>query len=272
VPPTKYAAIHRAVLDACDALDGVKDGLISNPPQCHFDPAVLTCRGEDNSACLTPRQVETVRRLMSPLRDPTDGAELFPGWEPGNELAWGAVIAGPEPNSLMLDHYRYVVFKNPAWEWKTFDVHRDISLAQKADDGTVDVGSPDVRRFLRRGGKLLLYHGWSDMLVPPRASVNKFEHIIETMSDPSKTSQSVRLFMVPGMGHCSGGEGPSEFDKVGPLEQWVEQGRAPERIVASHLKNGQVDRTRPLCPYPQLARYTGTGNTDDAANFVCKDQ
>lgn len=268
VPVEKHAAIHRAVIEACDAVDGLKDGLISNPPKCRFDPSALVCRGEeDRPTCLTARQVETVKAVMAPLRD-RSGSELFPGWEPGAELGWRALIGGPEPTPLAIDHYRYVVFKNPAWDWKTFNAQRDIAVA--LEDRTVDVPEPDIAAFVKRGGKIVMYHGWSDPLVPPRASVNKFVRVQQMLDGADAAAKSVRLFMVPGMGHCGGGDGPNSFDTIGALEQWVENGNAPAQIVASHRTNGRVDRTRPLCPYPQVAQYKGAGNPDEAANFVCR--
>jgi len=271
IPVEKHAVVHRAVLEACDALDGLKDGLIADPRKCRFDPSVLTCRGEEGPGCLTARQIATVRTLMSPLRDKA-GVAIFPGWEPGSELGWRGVIAGPEPTSLTLDNYKYVVFKNPAWDWRTFDAERDIAAAWKADDdGIVDVREPEVARFVGRGGKMLMYHGWSDPLVPPAASIDKFVHIQQALGGAAKAGQSVRLFMAPGMGHCAGGEGPNTFDAIGALEAWVERGTPPSRIVASHLANGRVDRTRPLCPYPQVATYSGAGNPDTDASFTCRE-
>jgi len=249
----------------------VKDGLISDPERCHFDPSVLACHGDDGPTCLTARQVETAKTLMSPLRQSGSGAEIFPGWEPGAELGWRAIIGGPVPTTLSTDHYRYVVFNNPTWDWKTFDAERDIALALKADDHeTVDVIQPDITRFAARGGKMLMYHGWTDPLVPPRASINKLVQLQQNLGGADKATQSVRLFMVPGMGHCGGGEGPNAFDMIGALERWVEHRGAPTHIIASHVNERRVDRTRPLCPYPQFARYTGSGSIDDASNFVCR--
>jgi feruloyl esterase len=261
VPPEKYPLIHAAVLEQCDAADGLKDGLLSDPATCRFDPARLDF--------LTPRQIQTVRAILSPAKTAT-GEEIFPGYVPGAELGWAAIIGGPEPSSLALDQYRYVVFKDPAWDWHTFDLDRDVAIADKVDNGTINAIDPDITPFTRHGGKLLMYHGWSDPLVAPGTSVNYYNSVVKAMGGPSKTTGSVRLFMVPGMGHCGGGEGPNTFDMVSALEQWVEQGKAPDRIVASRVTSGKVERTRPLCPYPQVAVHTGSGSTDEAANFVCK--
>ena len=129
---------------------------------------------------------------------------------------------------------------------------------------------PNLKAFFSHDGKLLIYHGWSDPNVPTLNTIKYYKSVVETMGGAAKASNNVRLFLEPGMGHCGGGEGPNVFDKVGALEQWVEQGKAPEKMIASHSTDGKVDRTRPLCPYPQVAKYKGTGSIDDAANFVCK--
>ncbi len=270
IPANKFPVIHQAVLNACDALDGLKDGLIDDPTRCHFAPKTIECKGGDGPACLTPAQVQAVSVVMSPARDRKTGAELFPGFEAGNELGWGRMLGGPDPYATALDQFKYIVFKNPNWDWRTFDLERDVATADQASQGTLSSIDPDLTVFARRGGKLLMYHGWSDQDIAPRASVNYYKRTVDATKPPANAQQWVRLFMVPGMGHCSGGEGPNTFDMVSALEPWVESGKAPDRIVASHSTAGKVDRTRPLCPYPQVARYTGTGSIDEAANFVCK--
>jgi Tannase and feruloyl esterase len=278
VPPAMYPVIHKAVVDKCDALDGVKDGLISNPPACKFDPSVLACGtggggeagGASGSGCLTAPQVEAVGKMMSPLKNPRTGEEIFPGWEPGSELGWGVLATGPDPVAVTLDHFKYVVFADPKWDWRTFDVERDLARAVKVDNNTVNAIDPNLTRFQSRGGKLLLYHGWSDPNVAPQATIRYYDSVVKAMGGAQKTSDWMRLFMVPGMGHCGGGEGPNSFDMVTTLEQWVEKGAAPSRIVASRVSDGKVERARPLCPYPQVAIYNGSGSTDDAANFSCR--
>jgi feruloyl esterase len=269
IPPAKYPAIHRAVLEACDGLDGLRDGLINDPPSCRFDPQPLLCKGGDGPDCLTARQVETARTIMSPAKT-SRGEEIFPGYAPGTELGWGVLVGGPNPAALALDHYRFVVFKDPDWDWRTFDIDRDAAIAERVDAGTINVTNPNIQPFVGRGGKLLMYHGWADQMVAPLASVNYYNSVVKALGGPSKTAASVRLFMAPGMGHCRGGTGPDTFDALAALERWVENGEPPDRINASHSTNGTVDRTRPLCPYPQVATYKGSGGIDDAANFVCK--
>ena len=269
IPPEKYPMIHNAVLQACDAFDGVRDGVIEDPRQCHFDPKVLACKGGDGPMCLTSAQVETAQALYSPVTNPkTSAVAFFALLQPGSELGWN-VLAGPEPLGLSVDAFKYVVYKDPNWDWHHFDAATDIDLAVKQDNGLLSRTDPNLKPFFARGGKLLMYHGWADPQVTPLNAVNYFNDVIRTVGKDA-AGKSVALYMVPGMNHCQGGPGTDTFDKMGAIEQWVAKGTAPDTILASHLTNGAVDRTRPLCPYPQVAAYEGTGSTDDAANFACK--
>jgi feruloyl esterase len=268
IPPTKYPVIHDAVLQACDALDGVKDGVIENPARCHFDPSVLACKGVDGPKCLTPPQVETARALYAPVKDPETGMELLPALlQPGSELGW-ATLAGPEPLGNALEAFKYLVFKDSNWDWRRFK-SSDVDLALRLDNGLLDFTEPNLKPFFDRGGKLLMYHGWADPQVTPLGSVNYFNDVVEELGT-GVVGKSIELYMVPGMNHCQGGPGTDAFDKMAAIEQWVAKGAAPDQIVASHRKAGTVDRTRPLCPYGEGAAYKGIGSTDDAANFVCK--
>lgn len=265
--PSQYPLIHGAVLAQCDATDGLKDGLIEDPAKCRFDPKTIVCKSTDDlsneASCLTPRQAMTVRALLASARTPK-GKQIFPGYAPGSELGWGLLIGGPDPYSVPLDQYRYIVFSDPNWDWRTFELERDLEAAEKAGAGALSAVNPDLTAFTNRGGKLLMYHGWADQDVPPQASINFYNAM------PRSALDAVRLFMVPGMNHCAGGEGPNTFDMVGALEQWVEGQKAPTRILASHSADGKIDRTRPLCAYPQTAHYRGSGDINDAENFVCK--
>ncbi len=267
IPPSKYAMIHKAVLDACDALDGLKDGLIGDPTRCHFDPKVLACKGADGPSCLTAAQVETAQRIYSPAKNPRTGQEIYPGLEPGSELGW-AIHAGPEPLSYALDGFKYVTFNNPEWDYRSFNLDSDVALADKADDGATSAMDPNLKAFLGRGGKLLMYHGWSDPNVSPLNTIHYYQSVLKTMDGAA--ADSIRLFMFPGMGHCGGGEGPNTFDAMGALANWIQKGQAPEQVLASHRANGAVDRTRPVCAYPKIAVYKGAGSVDEAANFVCQ--
>jgi feruloyl esterase len=268
IPPEKYPMIHAAVLDACDALDGVKDGVLEDPSRCRFDPKVLQCQGADAPTCLTKPQVETAQTLYAPVKHPKTGAVLFPALlERGSELGW-ATLAGPQPIGTALDAFKYVVFKDAAWDWRRFNAATDVALAEKIDNGVINSDVVNLKPFFARGGKLLMYHGWSDQQVAASNSVDYFNKVTRT-AGKTAIGKSIQLYMVPGMGHCAGGPGTDTFDKVDAIEQWVATGRAPESIVAAHLTDGKVDRKRPLCPYGKVAKWKGSGNTDDAANFVC---
>jgi len=257
------------LLKACDALDGVKDGVIENPTVCHFDPKVLVCKGADSPNCLTAAQAQTARAVYSPVKNPKTGAELMPSLlQPGSELGW-SILAGPEPIRYATETFQYLVFKDANWDWHRFNPPTDIDLALKADNGLLEFTEPNLKPFFDRGGKLLMYHGWADPQVTPMNSINYFNDVIRKLG-PGVVGKFIELYMVPGMNHCGGGPGTDTFDKMAAIEQWVADGTAPKQILASHLINGTVDRTRPLCPYPQVAAYKGTGNTDDAANFICK--
>ena len=195
---------------------------------------------------------------------------MFNSLVPGTELGWGVQAAGPDPSANIYDQFRYVVYKDPNWNWRTFDWDKGIELSEKPENLVMNATDPNLKQFFAHNGKLLLYHGWADTNVPTLNTIKYYDSVLKTMGGPSKTSNNVRLFLEPGMGHCGGGEGPNVFDKVATLEQWVEKGKAPEQIIASHSASGKVDRTRPLCPYPQVAQYKGSSSIDDAANFVCK--
>ena len=286
VPPERFGLIHRAALSSCDTRDGVEDGAIEDPRRCAFDPAVLVCAEPDPRApvdsggdpdhpddavdgdrpeCLTSAQVESVRRMYAAATHPQTGEEIFPGLEPGSEQGWSELAARL---TMADEYYKHVVFEDPDWDFNARDVDETIALAEAADRGVLNADDPDVGAFVDRGGKLLMWHGWSDGTIPPRSTIDYLERVQSTLAND--TRESVRLFMAPGVGHCGGGAGPASFDMLTALERWVEEGAAAERIVASRVEGGEVVRTRPLCPYPQVARYTSSGSTDDEANFVCR--
>jgi feruloyl esterase len=268
LPPEKLAVLHKAVLAACDANDGVKDGLLNDPTRCHFDPKTIVCQGEDQPNCLKPAQAAAVAAIYAGPKNPKTGQEIFPTFEPGSELGWG-LLAGKEAASVAADSFTYVVYKNPAWDWHSMNLDSDVVKIEKTYADLIDATDPNLKPFFAHKGKLLMYHGWSDQAIAPRNSVNYYTSVVKNLGGEKKASDSLRLFMAPAMAHCGGGEGPNSFDQVGAIQQWVEQGKAPEQMIASHSDKGAVDRTRPLCPYPQVARYKGTGSTDDAANFTC---
>jgi feruloyl esterase len=269
IPPAKYPIIHRAAVAACDALDGLKDGLISDPTKCTFDPAVLLCKDGDAPDCLTAPQVAAAKEFYSPPLNSRTGQALSARLTPGTELGWGGNAAGPDPNANILDHYRYVVYKDPKWDWKTFNFDSDVVRSELPENNVMNATDPNLQSFFAHGGKLLLYQGWSDPRVPALQTIDYYESVVKAVGGSAKASNSIRLFIAPGMDHCSGGDGPNVFDKIDALDEWVSQGKAPDELIASHLTAGKVDRTRPLCPFPQVAKYKGTGSIDEAANFVC---
>lgn len=268
IPPGKFPMIHSAVLDACDALDGVRDGVIENPPQCHFDYAKLACKGADGPDCLTQGQVESAKALTSPMKDTRTGTVIDERhlW-PGSELGW-ATLGGASPLGLSVSGLANILYKDPNWDWRTFEIARGYEEAAKADGGALFSGDPNLKPFFDHGGKLLMYHGWTDQQVTPQMSTIYYDKVLKTVGKDA-AAKGIALFMVPGMNHCQGGAGTDTFDKMGAIEQWVASGSAPKQIVASHLTAGKVDRTRPLCPFPQVAKYKGAGSTDEAANFAC---
>lgn len=266
---TQTQLLHRAVVQTCDALDGLKDGLIDDPTRCMFDPAVLQCKGSDGAACLTTAQVETARLMYSAAVNPRTKREIT-GLAPGSELGWTQTGWTASARATGLDQFRFIVFNDPGWDVQKFNFDADIVRAEETDDNTINALEPNLKPFIDRGGKLIQYHGWSDPQISPGNSTQYYTRVLDVFGGAARIQNTYRLFMAPGMGHCGGGEGPSAFDMVSALEQWVEHGKAPDQIIASHSTNGLVDRTRPLCPYPQSAVYKGTGSTDEAANFACK--
>ena len=291
IPARKLPAIQAAALSACDALDGVKDGLIENPVRCHFEPAAMLCRGPESDSCLTATQVETLTKIYTGPRN-SKGEQVFPGYSPGGEAepgGWAAWITGGEPQQAAMfffgtHFFQSMVYADPAWDFRTFQVDRDTKTADDKMARILNATDADLKRFKERGGKLILYHGWSDAAIPAQSTIDYYQAVVSKMGARDSAS-FVRLFMVPGMQHCGGGSGPNTFgagaaegdaqhDMGRALEHWVEDGVAPEQIVATGYKSRSdpasgVARTRPLCAYPQIARWKGSGSTDDAASFVC---
>jgi feruloyl esterase len=268
IPPEKYPAIHDAALQACDAADGVKDGVIDSPLRCKFDPGVLACKGADSASCLTSEQVESARAMYAPVTDPNTGRTFFPPLLlPGSELSWN-ILGSREPYATAAESLKYVVFKDPSWDAKRFNLAVDADRAVRMDGNVIGLADPNLRPFFSRGGKLLMYQGWADPQMPTMNSVTYFTSVVKEVG-ASAVGTSIQLYMVPGMGHCQGGPGTDRFDKMAAIERWVATGKAPAFLPASHVTDGKVDRTRPVCPYGQAARWNGSGSTDDAANFTC---
>ena len=287
VTPAKLALVADRVMAKCDAIDGLKDGLIDDPRKCNFDPRrdVPACAaGADSADCLTPAQAEAIEKVYSgPV---SNGKSIFPGYMPGSEAVmqglfgggtgsgWLNVIAATQPDAKPADFnlaentMRYLVFTppKPDYDYRTFDFGRDPHLLD-AWSKQADAKDPDLSKFRKRGGKLLMTYGWADSILQPMAGVNYYEQAV-AKNGPA-TSDFFRLFMIPGMAHCGGGIGPDRHDPVTAMIGWVEKDKAPASMVASRVVDNKVVRTRPLCAYPQVARYSGQGSIDDATNFRC---
>lgn len=261
----KLETLHNAVLAQCDAMDGVKDGIVSEPRKCKFDPSVLLCKGADTDSCLTQEQVEGAKLVYAAARK-KDGTYIFPGKEPGSELVWSQLNPAKAPISLILGTFQVATYQDANWDWHNYNLDRDVAAADEKF-GYVNAGY-DLSAFKARGGKLLLYHGWTDTAISPGNTIDYYENVLKKMGP--KQESWMRLYMVPGMNHCQGGAGPDQFNKMGVVERWREGGTEPEAIIAEHVSGNTVDMTRPLCPYPQVAVYKGVGSTTDAASFTCR--
>jgi len=293
IPPAKIIALSGAVIAACDKLDGVSDGILNDPRQCHFDPTTMLCKaGEDTDSCLTAAQAAALKKIYAGPRD-AHGHEVFPGYLPGAEDGpggWRLWIMGAAPaKSLMaffgLGYFSNMVYEKADWDYKTFVIDAGLKAADDKTATALNAVDADLSSFKARGGKLVLYHGWNDPAIPSLNTVNYYQSVIAKMGQ-SNADSFVRLYMVPGMQHCDNGPGADAFGQVGQLtfddpqrsvdaslEQWVEKGTAPATIIATKYgadEHHKVTMTRPLCAYPQAAKYKGSGDTNDAANFVCE--
>jgi feruloyl esterase len=287
VTAAKMVLVADRVMAKCDAIDGLRDGLIDDPRRCNFSAArdVPSCSaGTDGPDCLTGAQAAAIAKVYGgPV---SNGKPFFPGFMPGSEAVqpnlfgggsgsgWMNVIVSPTPDGKPADFglaentMRYLVHKppKPDWDYKAFDYDRDIGMLDEWSK-QADAKDPDLSKFRKRGGKLLMTYGWADAILQPMMGVHYYEQALA--KNGPDTTDFFRLFMVPGMGHCSGGIGPDLHDPMTAIINWVEKGQAPASIQASRVVDSQVVRTRPLCPYPQVARYTGQGSIDDIASFRC---
>jgi feruloyl esterase len=269
----KFQMIHDAVLKQCDGKDGVVDGLIQDPMVCNFDPNTLLCKNGDADTCLTAQQIDSLNKIAQGAVSPTTGKNFYPGWPMATRQFPGPVLGnkqGADPQGDAIDTFR-VLFQDANWDYHTMDFDKDIAKSDKMGEGLMNAtDQTKIKPIFDKGGKILLYHGWADPNITPLISVQYYNSAVESNGGLAKTYNEIRLFMVPGMGHCGGGDGPNAFDKLDVISDWVEKGKAPDSIIATHTNSqGFVDRTRPLCPYPQVAKYKGSGNINDAENFVC---
>lgn len=292
IPASKLAAITHGVNDACDASDGVTDGIINDPRQCHFDPAILLCKAADSDSCLTPPQVTTLKKLYADATT-SNGRKIYPGFLPGAEAGgngWATWITGSAPGKSLsfafgTGFFADMVFEKADWDIMHADVDQAVAAADEKLARILNATDPNLAAFKSRGGKLILYHGWNDPAIPALSTIDYYDSVVASMGRRDADA-FVRLFMVPGMQHCGGGPGPDSFGVSGSsvppdgqhniqiaIEQWVENGSAPSMLIAakntSNDPSGAAKMTRPLCAYPQIAKYKGTGDTNSAASFVC---
>lgn len=293
IPAAKIPAIAAAVMDKCDALDGVKDGVIADPSKCHFDPAVLQCKGRDSNACLTAPQVVALKKIYAGPAN--SSGQIFPGIFPGSEGGpggWGLWIVGAQPGrslnySFGVGALAKMVYQDPKWDFRRFNFDRDVAFLDDKLGPVRNAIDADLKSFRDRGGKLILYHGWADPDISPLSTVNYYDNVIARMGEKS-VDDFMRVYLAPGMQHCGGGAGATVLGAVpetgaepqrgiqAAMERWVEKGTAPGEVIATKYKNplnpqSGVAETRPICAYPKVARYKGRGSTDDAVNFTCAD-
>lgn len=293
IPQVKIGPLATAVDAACDKLDGVADGILNDPRQCHFDPASIECKqGDSQDTCLTAEQVAALKVIYGGLHDAT-GKQIFPGYLPGAEggfNGWGSWITGPAPEKSAMaafgkGYFTDMVFDNKDWTFKSFNLATDFETARQKTAVALDSTNPDLSAFHSHGGKLILYHGWNDPAIPALSTVNYYDEVISKMGR-NNVDSFVRLYMLPGMQHCGGGPGPDTFGQSMSsalddpqhniriaLENWVEKGTAPTSLIASKMGTGTSQNitvmTRPMCPYPASAQYKGSGDTNSAENFAC---
>lgn len=260
----KVDMLHKSVMERCDAIDGVKDGIISHMDKCRFDFATLLCKGVSAATCLTDAELKTVNIVYGDVKTKK------------GELVWTGYPLGTEPGSLrtvptgpggVWDVIRILGHQDKDYDWHGFDLDKELAIADKAG---IDVLTYDLSAFKKHGGKLFLYHGLADSTIPFGHTVDYYNQVLKTMG--KNQDDWFKLYLEPGMGHCSGGPGPDQFNKMGVIERWREANQAPDTVIASHVTGSTVDMTRPLCAYPKVPVYSGTGSTNDAANFSCKAQ
>jgi feruloyl esterase len=269
IPEPKWTMIHNAVLDACDMIDGIKDRVIADPRQCPFNPDTLLCKGAEADNCLTAPQVEALKATYKGPVNPRTGEVIFPGPVLGGELPVFE-FANPDvpmrPAALL---YKALVFGDPDWDFRTLDFDKDVQLAIQKVAPAIETAPADLRAYFDRGGRLLYWDGWNDFNNPYYWM--DYHAGLQKLLGAEKVAKSFQMYFVPGMQHCSGGEGCDSFDKLGAITEWVTTGRPPARILSSHIENGIVTNTRPICPYPQVAKYKGLGDPNNDANYVCTD-
>jgi len=297
--PPKRLILENAALASCGTQDGVTDKFIKDPLRCHFDPSVLLCKAADSDTCLTQPQLDAIKKIYGGPKNPANGKQIGSGYEPGAEaeagipgISFASYVFGAAPGASLdamfsTSFYSSFVFENAAWKFTQLNFDKDMATTDAKVGAILNAADPDLKAFQARGGKLVQYHGWNDGSPSPLHSVNYYENVAAKMGGVQTTQEFYRLFMVPGMMHCGSGPGPNDFGNFlvlvpaqdpdhnifAALENWVEKGTPPDRIVATKYNEDNpgkgVSMTRPLCPYPQTAKWNGKGETSDAANWTC---
>ena len=292
IPASKIPAISKAVLKACRSDE--PGPFLADPRSCHFSPETLVCKGAETDACLTNAQADSLKALYADSNLP-DGKFLYHGLLPGGEdgdNGWRDWITGDAPNksaaaAFSEGYFSNMVYSDPNWDLKSFNLSRDLNAAWEKTGQPLDAVNPDLRPFKARGGKLILYHGWNDAAISPLATIDYYNNVVRTVGQP-EASTFVRLFMIPGLKHCGGGQGLADFGQWGPtfnpalddaehnitiaLENWVESGAAPEHVIARgafEAAGKSVSFSQPICAYPKAAEYKGGGNRKSAPSYVC---
>lgn len=289
IPVAKLPAIAAAVLAACDADDGLVDGVIADPTRCRFDPDVLRCSGAETSSCLTAAQLGALEKIYAGPTNPRTGEKIFPGFAMGGENGWTGLVTNLTASGLGNGYFANLVFEDPSWDYRTFDFDADMAYADLRVGVLGNAIDPDLSAARKRGVKIIQYHGWNDQTLQPAYSPEYYETVVSAMGGLKRTQRFYRLFMVPGMTHCYFGPGATSFGGVGQqippvrdpahdvqsaLENWVENGVAPDRIIATKYVDDSaatraIKLTRPLCAYPLVAHYDGKGDPNDSGSFVC---
>jgi feruloyl esterase len=265
-------ALNAAALKACDTKDGLKDGIVTDPRLCDFDPGALACKDDSKGVCLTPPQLAAVRSMYAGVKT-SAGETVSPPLTRGGELDWGRFIAatGPATGSAAvgIDGLRGALFGNPDFDYDSFEPDRDYRRARDSAFARLyEAADPDISAFIERGGKLLLWHGWDDAGPSPFVTIDYFERMRQvTAPKVDSFDESVRFFLAPGVYHCKGGPGADQFDLLGTIDAWVDKGTAPESMLATRA-DGSL--SRPLCRYPALPRYKGKGKAAEASSFTCR--
>ena len=289
IPADQLPAITKAVLAACDKHDGLVDGVIANPGKCAFDPKSMVCHGTDNNTCLTPPQAAALQKIYDGPKNARTGASVFPGFARGAESDWTGMMRPVAGSSGLLMYFSNIVYQNREWNPQSFDFDRDMAHTDETIGRMGNAVSTDYSGAIRRGVKIIQYHGWNDQTLQPAYSPQYYDQVATANGGIDKAQEFYRLFMVPGMTHCNGGVGASNFGGVGQqippardaahdlqaaMENWVERGTPPAQFIGTKFTDNEaatrtVSFTRPLCLYPAVPQYKGTGDPNDAANFAC---